>query len=188
MSTKTADDRLADLHQRIDQLEAKARSTGAGALKSMTYQLGVLRRQEESAQTAVREARDQSVAKVSERAHAVDDKIQHLGTRLKEVEHALAAELAEDKKSFTDAMTADLEDFKALLGELEAKAAATSGRAHERAETEIGELRRSRDAVAQRLRGVREASEAQWRERKEDVNAARAKLERKFDEVSQKFE
>ena len=80
MSTKTADDRLADLHQRIDQLEAKARSTGAGALKSMTYQLGVLRRQEESSQTAVREARDQSVAKVSERAHAVDDKIQHLGT------------------------------------------------------------------------------------------------------------
>lgn len=188
MSTKTADDRLADLHQRIDQLEARARSVGAGALKSMTYQIGVLRRQEESARAAVRGARDESVAELSKRSHAAHGQLQSLGTRLSEVEHALAAELAEDKKSFTDAMTAELEDFKTLLHELEAKAAAMNGRARERAEAQIAELRRDRDDVAARVRAVREASDAQWRERKEDVDEARAKLERKFDEVSRKFE
>jgi hypothetical protein len=188
MSTKTADDRLAEMHHRIDELEAKTRSAGAGALKSITYQVGVLRRQEESARTALREARDERARKVAEHAHATEDKVQHLEARLKEVEHAFAAEVAEDKKAFTDAMTADLADFKALFHELDVKAATMTGRVRSRAEAAITELRGRRDVVAERLRAVREASEAQWRERKQEVNTARAELERKLDEVSKKFE
>jgi DNA-binding ferritin-like protein len=61
---------------------------------------------------------------------------------------------------------------------------ANDGSAREQAEAAIRELRRHRNAVAERLAEVGGAPGQTWRERKKRLAAAREELERKVDEVS----
>lgn len=120
------------------------------------------------------------------RVEEIRDHINDLDTQLKTAQHALAAELAEDKKAFTDAMEADLDDWDKFLDRLDAKAAAKSGSARKQAEAAVGDLRRSKNNVATRLAEVREASGDRWTERRKAVTAARVELEKKVDKALQR--
>ena len=186
MATKTADQRLEEMHDRINRLQAKAQSSGAGAKDSISGQLDALRRQEASARAALKERHDVTARELDQHAAAADDKLRQLETRARNAEHALAAELAEDKKTFTDTMEADLDEFDAFFKRLEAQASAKTGTAREQAEAAISELRRSKNAVVERLAEVREASGEEWRERKKKVTAARVELEQKVDKALQR--
>jgi hypothetical protein len=188
MATKTTDQRLEEMHERIDRLQEKAEASGAGAKGSIKTQLDALRQQEESARAAVKEAHEVKKQEASERAAAADDKLSELETRARSAESALAAELAEDKKTFVDAINADLEGLNALFHRLDEKAATKTGAAREHAEAAISDLRRSRDTLAERLTEVRDASGDRWRERKKDVIDARTKLDRKVDDVWKKLQ
>ena len=175
MGTKT-DERIDEMRDRIDRLEARAQAAGGGARESMRGRADALRRQEASARAAVRE-----------HSHAAESKLRQLESNLKAVDHALDAELAENKKDFADSMEAYLDDFKELSHDLRGKATTMSGTAREQAEAAISDLQRSRDTVGERLAETRQASGERWRERKKAVAAARAELERKADEAMKKF-
>jgi hypothetical protein len=197
MSSKT-DNRLAALRERIGELEAKAQAAGDGAKQSINAQVEALRQHEAAARAAAREAheaRTQNVAAHAEAAEtklrqvddAADAKVEQLQTRVKAAEHALSAELAEDRQAFTDAINAYLDDFKELSEELNQKAKTLTGNAREQADAAIGDLRRSWDAVAEWVTQVRTASGERWRESKASVATARAELERKADAAIKKI-
>lgn len=180
MSIKT-DNRLDEMRERIGELEAKAQAAGDRA-QSIKGQVEALRQHEAAARAAAREAREartQNFAAHAEAAEAklrqVDDaadaKVEQLHTRVKAAEHALAAELAEDRQAFTDAINAYLDDFKELSEELNQKAKTLTGSAREQAEAAISDMRQSRDAVAERLAQARTASGERWRESKASVAA-----------------
>jgi hypothetical protein len=188
MSTRTKDEHLEEMHRRIDGLEAKARAVRADARESMRGQIAVLRRQEESARAALREARDARASAISERVAAAEGKLLQLEMRLKAAQDALAAELAEDKKTFNDAMQANLDDVTALVERMDKHAAAMAGSAREQAEAAMNDIHGTRDNVIARFADLREASDERWRERREEVLTARAELERKVDEFLKKFD
>jgi hypothetical protein len=197
MSTKT-DDRLDEARRRIGELEANARAAGDRTQQAVKGQATALRDHEAAARTAAREAheaRKQSVVahtaaasdKIDQLDEAADAKVEQLRTRVASAEHALAAELAEDRQSFTDAMNAYLNDFKELSGELSEKAKTKAGSARDQAKAAISEIQRRRDTVAERVEQARTASGERWRESKASVAAARAELERKADEAMKKL-
>jgi hypothetical protein len=174
MSIKT-DSRLDEVRERIDELDAKAQAAGDGAKQSIKGQVEALRQHEAAARAAAREAHE-----------ARTQKVEQLQTRVKAAEHALTAELADDRQAFSDAMHAYQEDFKALSAELNEQAKTLSGNAREQADSAISDMRRSRDAVAERLAQARTAPGERWRESKASVAAARAELERKADAAMKK--
>lgn len=197
MSIKT-DNRLDEMHERIGELETKAQEAGDRAKQSIEGQVEALRQHEAAARAAAREAhevRTRNVAAHAEAAEtklrqvdgAADAKVEQLQTRLKAAEKALAAELAEDRQAFTDAINAYLDDFKELSEELNQKAKTLSGSAREQADAAISDVRRSRDAVAEQVAQARAASDERWRESKASVAAARAELERKADAAMKKI-
>ncbi len=197
MSTKT-DNRLDEMRRRIGELEEKAQAAGDKAKQSIEGQVQALREHEAAARAAAREAHearmenvaahaDAAEAKLQQADAAADAKVEQLQTRLKSAEHALAAELAEDRQTFSDAMQGYLDDFKRLAAELHEKAKTMSGTAREQAEAAISDIRRRRDAVAEQLAQVSAASGERWRESKASVAAARAELERKADEAMKKL-
>ena len=189
MSIKT-DDRLDEVRERISRLEAKAQAAGDNAKQSIKGHTEALRQHEAAARAAAREAHEATTAH-AEAAEAklrqADAKVEELQTRLKTAEDALTAELAEDRQAFTDAMNAYLDDVKQFSAQLNEKAKTMSGSAREQAEAAIADIRRSRDAVAERVAHVRTASGERWRESKASVATARAELERKADEAMKKL-
>jgi hypothetical protein len=175
MSIKT-DNPLDEMRERIDELEAKAQAAGEGAKQSIKGQVEALRQHESAARAAAREAHE-----------ARTQNVEQLQTRVKAAEHALTAELADDRQAFSDAMHAYQEDFKELSAELNQKAKTMTGSARQQADEAISDIRRSRDAVAERVEHVRTASGERWRESKASVAAARAELERKADAAMKKI-
>lgn len=172
MSIKT-DDRLDEVHRRISELEAKAQAAGDRGKQAIKGQVAALREHEAAARTAKLEALD----------GAADAKIEQLQTRVKAAEDALAAELAEDRQGFSEAMQAYLDDFHQLSDELHEKAGSARGQA----DAAIAEIKRSQDVVAERLAQTRTASGDHWRESKASIAAARAELERKADAAMDKL-
>lgn len=66
MSTKTTDGRLAEIRQRIDDLEARARGADAAGKEAIQDQVRALQRQEASVREALRkgnEARNSDASK-----------------------------------------------------------------------------------------------------------------------------
>jgi hypothetical protein len=179
MTTKT-DERVDEIRDRIDRLDARAQAANSEVQGSMTEQVEALRRQEASARAAVREEHDAP-------ADTADEKLSLLESRLKRAEHALAAETAEDRKGFTDAMHAHLAESKAFLARLDAKAATKAGRAREQAEATMRELDATTHTVEERLDELHEVSGDRLREEKTSATRARAELDRKLDEARQKF-
>jgi hypothetical protein len=186
-TTKPRDTRLDEMHQRIDALEARARAAGTQAKTYMTGRVERLREQEASARTALHNAHEATSPKISERTNAAEDKVQELGTSLKAAEHGLAAELAEDKKAFTDAVEAEVNDFKGFFDGLNKKASTQAGGAKTQLESTLTDLRSSRDKLVERLGEAKAASGERWRERKQSVEAARAEFEKKIDAAMKKF-
>ena len=72
----------------------------------------------------------------------------------------MAAEFAATQDQFTDALGAELRRWDAYLDRMQAKAAAKTGAARERAEAEIAELRQRRVSIGKSLTHVGTAAAA----------------------------
>ena len=170
-------ERIDELSGRIDRLEARAQGAGAKAGESIKGQVDALRRQEASTRAAVRDDGDGAAPK-----------LRQLEARVKTAEHALAAELAEDKKGFSDAMQAYVDAANELPDHLAEYGNALAGDYRDAAEADASDLRRSRDTVAERLAELREAGGDRWRDSRKSVSAARAEHDRKADEAIKKVQ
>jgi colicin import membrane protein len=175
MTTKSAQ-RVDEIRERVNKLEAKANAAGAETKESMQGRIAALRQQEASARAAVRE-----------RADAADAKVDELGTRLRAAEDGLAADLAENRDDFRERMQAYLDDVDQLDHKLEARAKELQGAARSDADARIADLQRSREKVAARFAEQRDAAGERWREGRQSVAAARAELERNADEALKKL-
>ena len=177
MSTKT-EERIDEMRDRIDRLEARARADGGRAGESMQGRVEALRRQEASARAAVRE-----------HSPAAGLKVRLLEARLKTAEHGLAAELAENREDFIESMDAYVDDYWELNHALK-----ETRREQARGGTRAGRAEPSRPAARQghgcraSRREPREGRRPSGARSKRSVGAARAELERKVDDAMKKFE
>ena len=176
MSTKTGA-RIDEMRDRIDQLEARAQADGGRAAESMKGRIDALRRHEASARAAVRD-----------NSPAAGLKVRLLEARLKVAEHGLAAELADNRKEFIEAMDAYVDDYWELNHALKETAASRLGEEREQDEENLRVLRHDRDTVAERLSETRARADDRWHESKRSVGAARGELDRKVDEAMKKLQ
>jgi hypothetical protein len=181
MTTRT-DDRLDEIRDRIDRLDARGQAADSEARKSMSKQVEALRRQEASVRAAVREAHD------ARADAAAEEELSLLESRLKSAEHALAAELAEDKKAFIDAMHAHLAESRAFLERLKAKAATKAGRGRGHFEATMSDLDARTHTVEETVHEIHEVSGERLREEKTSATRARAELDHKLDEARRKLD
>jgi chromosome segregation ATPase len=86
-----------------------------------------------------------------------------------------AADFAEERQGFMTAVEAELRRWDSYLERLQVKAA-TAGRARERAEEAISDLRRHRTSLAVRLGALQSTSAGAWSEARAAVDAARKDL------------
>jgi hypothetical protein len=100
--------------------------------------------------------------------------LEDLGTRLAVARHRLVAELTNDRQLFEHAVEGELRDFDVYGERLRQRMAAKGGDATERSQLALAELEARHDAAAKRLRELRSASDENWRERRERVEAADA--------------
>lgn len=171
-STTTTEERLEQIHRRIDRLQAFAQMDDA-ARSRFEGHLEALRREEASAAAALRSAPESS-----------EQQLGQLRTRLAVAEHALIADVADEWPAFTVAVEDELRSWDVYLERLQATAAeeATTGR--EQAEGAIADLRAQRLAVAASLAQAEEQVENAWREQRDRLGAARDELGKKADELS----
>jgi chromosome segregation ATPase len=176
MATTTLRERLAEYGDRIAVLEARAKYEAGGmASPRIRRHLAALRREEEAARAVVRLAPEEA-----------EERLGRLATRIEVAEHALTADLTEDRERFVASVTAELHGWDTYLERLQTTAAARARQARERAEAEIGDVRRRRMALDERLTQARDAN-GSWREQRERLAAARDELEQKADELSAKL-
>ena len=169
MATAT-EERLNQMRCRIDRLELSAQA-GAAEVRTRT-------------QHRVYELRDEQLAtvlSVHHHAGAAEETIEVLANDVEIAERRLAAELADDRESFTDAVEAELHAWDAYLDRMQAKAAAKPASTRERAEWAVSELRQQRIAVAERLAAVHSATVDTWRTAKSTVLAELAELKQQAD-------
>jgi DNA anti-recombination protein RmuC len=152
MPTAT-EDRLGELRHRIERLEGKAEASAAEVRSRMDRYIDTLKEDEQSARTAART-----------RAAASEARLEQLGSELKIAEQRLAADVAEDRTTFVDAVDATLDAWDAYLERKLASLSSASGEARERAESAIADLRQRRVAAAERLADVRADTGAGWRD------------------------
>jgi hypothetical protein len=176
MPTTTFEERLAEMGHQIDVLEAKARAGGADARSRIQRQLGALRQQEASARAAAHEG-----------AEAFDEKFEQFEARFRVAQSSLAADLADSRKNFADAIEDELHSWDTYFERLQAQTAIRAASAREQSEAAISDLRRRRNTLAEQLADARSASEDAWDEQRKRIAAARDDLERKADEVSARF-
>jgi hypothetical protein len=176
MPTTTFEERLAEMGHQIEGLEAKARAGGGEAKSRIQRQLGALRQQEASARAAAHEG-----------AESFDEKFEQFEARFRVAQSSLAADLADDRKKFADAVENELHSWDTYFERLQAQTAMRAASAREQSEAAISDLRRRRNALAEQVADARSASGDAWDERTKRIAAARDDLERKADEVSAKF-
>jgi KaiC/GvpD/RAD55 family RecA-like ATPase len=167
---------LAEIHRRIEDLEAHADSGAAETQARLQYRFERLREEEASAWAAVRE-----------KAEAVDEKFRQLEIDIAIAENRLASEMADDATSFAEAVETELHDWDAAIERLQTRAATRAGNAREEAETEIAELKQARNQTAERLVALRASSYDAWQEEKDRVRTALDDLERKVRAAALKF-
>jgi predicted nucleic acid-binding Zn-ribbon protein len=95
MSTGKPDERLDQIRDRIEALEARAKAAGAGAKASMKHEVDALRRHEASARAALRERHHPSSSEVRGRTGLTDDEYLQLERTVVAAENELAAEIAQ---------------------------------------------------------------------------------------------
>ena len=169
MATAT-DEHLREVRRRINRLEAKAKRGTTDAKSRMQQYIDTLRRDEESARASARE-----------RAAAVDETLEQLDNQLELAEHRVAAEFAETEDQFTDALEGELHRWDAYLNRMQAKAAAKTGAARERAEAAIADLRQRRVSIGKSLSDVRTVAGEGWRDAKTRALAELDELKSKAD-------
>jgi hypothetical protein len=176
MATTTIEERLAGMHRQIEELQTKGRAGRDEARTRIERQLDALREQETSARAAAKEGID-----------AFREKSEQFEARLHVAQSAIATELADGRQKFADALEHELQEWDRYFERLQAQAALRAASARQQSEAAISDLRRRRNAVAERLTAIRGASAAGWGEQKQRIVAARDELEGKADELSAKF-
>ena len=97
------------------------------------------------------------------------------------------ADLAEHRKADSDAVEARLRLWDAHIDDLENTVDDLHGASRERAQQEVLDLRREKDAVADRAAEAQDASGDRRQELNEDVAQAFESLDRRADEVVEKL-
>jgi hypothetical protein len=170
----TTNEHLGEVRRRIDRLEVKAQLGSADAKSRMQRYIEPLRREEESARASARE-----------RAAAIDETLEQLDNELELAEHRVAAEFAATQDQFTDALGAELRRWDTYLDRMQAKAAAMTGTARERAEGEIAHLRQRRVSIGKSVPHVGTAAGGGWRDAKTRVLAELDELKNEADAARQ---
>ncbi len=169
MQTPTRmEQRLAEIACRIDRLHASTHARTPAAKIEIQRRVDALRTEEALTRAAVREA-----------AAGIEQKLGHLDTRVEIAEQSAAADVAQDGSAFVTAVEAELHTWDAYLERLQVKAAMTAGSAREQAEAAVSELRRHRNALAERLGEMRSSCAEAGSEPRLAVEAAREELERR---------
>jgi hypothetical protein len=174
--TMTIEERLAEMRRQIDELEAAAHKGADEARARAQRQLDALRWQEETARTAAQRA-----------AEGFTEQFEQFEARLRVAQGTVAADLAEGKAAFVDAIEDELHTWDAYFERLQAQTALRAASARQAAEDAIRDLRRRRNDVAGRLADVRAASDDAWREQKQRLSAVRDDLQRKADELAERY-
>jgi hypothetical protein len=169
----TTSEHLGEVRRRIDRLEVKAQLGSADAKSRMQRYIETVRREEESARASARE-----------REAAIDETLEQLDNELELAEHRVAAEFAATQNQLTDALEAELRRWDAYLGRMQAKAAAKTGAARERAEGEIAHLRQRRVSIGKSLTHVATTAGG-WRDAKTRVLTELDELKNEADAARQ---
>jgi hypothetical protein len=176
VSTMTKEQKLAEIRQRIDDLEARARDGTAETQARLQRRFDALLDDADAADAAL-----------EEKADAVADRFTDLEFRVEAASSRVAAEMASDSSMFADAVEAELGDWDAAIERLQARAAVKAYSTRERAEASVAELRKARNRAADRLAESRSSSGEAWEDQKKRVTAALDDLEQKAREAAAKF-
>jgi hypothetical protein len=176
VSTMTKEERLAEIRQRIDDLEARSQGAGAEAQSRLQRTFEGLRDDADAARAAL-----------DEKADAVEERFTDLESRIDIAAKREASELAGDATSFADAVESELRDWDAAIERIQARAAVKAYSARERAEASVAELRKARNRAADRLAESRSSTGEAWEGQKKRVTAALEDLERNVREAAAKF-
>ena len=166
----TTNEHLGEVRRRIDRLEVKAQLGSVEAKSRMQRYIEPLRRGEESARASARE-----------REAAIDETLEQLDNELELAEHRVAAEFAATQNQFAEALEAELRRWDTYLDRMQAKAAAKTGAARERAVAESADLRQRRGSIGKSLPHVGTAAGGGWRDAKTRVLAELDDLKNKAD-------
>ena len=148
MTTMTMEQRLDGLGRQIEALEARARAGGSEPVPRMQRHIDALRRHEAHARAVTGEAR-----------YEADGTLAQLEARLDVADRSLAADAAEGRRTYTIAVEEELHSWDAYLERVQASAVVRAGRARERAEAAIREVRRQRLEVGRRLQQLQAGPE-----------------------------
>jgi hypothetical protein len=171
--TITTDQRLAEMRCQIEELEARAQTGAAETAARTRHQLDELRQQEATARVAARRAAEAFTEQFEARLHVA--------------ESTVAADVAETREAFIEAVEDELHSWDSYLERLQAQTALRAASAREQVEDAIGDLRARRLAIAERLEQLRAVTGEAWLEQKTRLLVARDELERKADELSAKL-
>jgi Amino acid kinase family len=144
MPTPATEERLAEIGRRIEHLETRAQAATPEAKIVAKRRVDALWKQQASARAAVRET-----------AAGIEEELSQPGTRVDIAEQSAVADVTKDRRTFVDAVEAELLRWDVYLERLQVKAATTAGNTREQAEAAISELRRHWNALGERLGEVR---------------------------------
>ena len=176
MPTMTKDERLAEIRQRIDDLEARAHNSTGETKARLQRRFDALRSEADAASAASQE-----------KADAIEERYMDLESRVDIAAKREASELASDATSFADAVESELDEWDAAIERMQARAAVKAYSARDRAEASVAELRKARNRAAERLSEARSSTGETWEEHKKHVTAALDDLEQMAREATAKF-
>ena len=176
MSTMTKEEKLAEIRQRIDDLEAQARSGPRETQERLQRRIGALVDDAEAARAAI-----------DERTVLAEQKLLDLEVRVDSTAKRVSAELSGDRESFTHAVEEELDGWDAAIERLQARGAAKASSTRDQAEASVAELRQARNRAAERLADARSSTGEAWEEQKKNVTAALDDLEQKAREATARF-
>jgi hypothetical protein len=176
VSTTTKEQRLAEIRQRIDDLQAQARRGPAETQEGLQRRIGALVDDAEAARAAI-----------DERTVLAEQKLLDLEARVDSTSKRVSAELSGDRESFEHAVEEELDGWDAAIERLQARAAAKASSTRDQAEASVAELRQARNRVAERLADARSSTGEAWEEQKKNVTAALDDLEQKARKAAAKF-
>ena len=178
MSTMTKEEKLAEIRQRIDDLEAQGSERSRGETQErLQRRIGALADDAEAARAAI-----------DERAVLAEQKLSRpRGLASTGTAKRVSAELSGDRRSFTHAVEEELDGWDAAIERLQARGAAKASSTRDQAEASVAELRQARNRAAERLADARSSTGEAWEEQKKNVTAALDDLEQKAREATARF-
>jgi hypothetical protein len=168
--------RLAEIRQRIHDLEAQARNGPPETQERLQRRFDTLL-----------DDADAAGAAIDERTFLAEERLFDLEARVDNTANRVSAELSGDEEAFAHAVEEELDGWNGAIERLQARAAVRAASARDQAETSVAELRQASNRVAERLTEARSSTGEAWEEQKKRVNAALDDLEQKAREAAAKF-